>query len=148
MIVTLVFKADVDAQGGAYATGVLVLISSAAFAVTLSARAAKQRGLTIMFAAITLVFLYTTIANVIERPDGIRIAGIFILGIITISLISRTFRTFELRISSVKFDAAAQKIIDQLALGDYSGTKRLFATAIRFLCKSMIGKAGSWSSRR
>jgi hypothetical protein len=118
VIVTLVFKADVDAQGGAYATGVLVLISSAAFAVTLSARAAKQRGLTIMFSLITLVFVYTTITNVIERPDGIRIAAIFILGIIVISLISRTFRTFELRISSVKLDAAAQKIIDQLALGE------------------------------
>ena len=115
VVVTIVFKADVDAQGGAYATGVLVLISSAALAVTLSARAAKQRGLSIMFTIITLVFVYTTITNVIERPDGIRIAGIFILGIVVISLISRTFRTFELRVSSVKLDAAAQKIVDTLA---------------------------------
>ena len=115
VVVTIVFKADVDAQGGAYATGVLVLISSAALAVTLSARAAKQRGLSIMFTIITLVFVYTTITNEIERPDGIRIAGIFILGIVVISLISRTFRTFELRVSSVKLDAAAQKIVDTLA---------------------------------
>lgn len=115
VVVTIVFKADVDAQGGAYATGVLVLISSAALAVTLSARAAKQRGLSIMFTIITLVFVYTTITNVIERPDGIRIAGIFILGIVVISLISRTFRTFELRVSSVKLDADAQKIVDTLA---------------------------------
>jgi len=34
--VTIVFEASVDAQGGAYATGVLVLISSAATAVTIS----------------------------------------------------------------------------------------------------------------
>ena len=37
IVVTLVFRADVEAQGGAYATGVLVLMSSAALAVAISA---------------------------------------------------------------------------------------------------------------
>jgi hypothetical protein len=36
VIITLVFSADVESQSGAYATGVLVLILSAAFAATLS----------------------------------------------------------------------------------------------------------------
>jgi hypothetical protein len=51
-LITVVFDADVDAQGGAYATGVLVLITSAATAVTLSARRRRQRGRTIAFAVI------------------------------------------------------------------------------------------------
>ncbi|MFF8391801.1 amino acid transporter, partial [Cellulosimicrobium funkei] len=70
-LVTWIFDADVNAQGGAYATGVLVLISSAAIAVTIAARKARQRNWTIAFAVISAVFLYTTVLNVIERPDGV-----------------------------------------------------------------------------
>lgn len=76
--VSLIFKADVNAQGGAYATGVLVLMSSAAVAVTISALRRKENGWTAAFALISLVFAYTTVVNVIERPDGIKIAGFFI----------------------------------------------------------------------
>ena len=70
-LVTWIFDADVNAQGGAYATGVLVLITSAAVAVTIAARRADQRGWTIAFGTIATVFGYTTIANIIERPDGV-----------------------------------------------------------------------------
>ena len=77
-LVTWIFDADVDAQGGAYATGVLVLISSAAVAVTIAARKAGQRNWTIAFAVISAVFLYTTVVNVIERPDGVKIGACFI----------------------------------------------------------------------
>ncbi len=118
VIVVLIFQADVDAQGGAYATGVLVLISSAAVAVTLSAREKKQKALTWMFGIITLVFMYTTVVNIYERPDGIRIAGVFIFGIVLLSLLSRTFRSLELRATKIELDPMAQKFLDNLARGE------------------------------
>ncbi|WP_232819162.1 amino acid transporter [Homoserinimonas sp. OAct 916] len=107
VVITLVFQADVDAQGGAYATGVLVLITTAAIAVTLSARRAGQQVRAIGFALITLVLLYTTVANIFERPDGLRIGALFILGIMVVSLISRVGRSFELRATSITLDDAA-----------------------------------------
>lgn len=106
-VVTLIFRADVEAQGGAYATGVLVLMSSAAVAVTIAIYQRGSRRTWIGFAVITLVFFYTTIANMIERPDGIRIAAFFIVTIIVTSLISRIFRSTELRVTGIDFDATA-----------------------------------------
>ena len=107
VIITLVFRADVNAQGGAYATGVLVLITSASVAVFLSAMHKKQRAATVGFAVVSAVFAYTTVVNVIERPDGVRIAGLFILGILVVSIVSRVQRSFQLRAISVTLDAVA-----------------------------------------
>ncbi|MGW0648581.1 amino acid transporter [Streptomyces umbrinus] len=114
-LVTWIFDADVDAQGGAYATGVLVLISSAAIAVTIAARKAGQRNWTIGFAVISAVFLYVTVANVIERPDGVKIGACFIAGIILVSLLSRLARAFELRVTSVTMDGMAQRFVRDIA---------------------------------
>ena len=106
-LITWLFDADVDAQGGAYATGVLVLMTSAAVAVTLSARRRQQRRRTVGFGVIAVVFIYTTVANIFERPEGIRIASFFILGIIVISLLSRVRRSFELHATHVRMDTPA-----------------------------------------
>lgn len=111
--VTWVFKANVDAQGGAYATGVLVLMSSAAIAVSLSARRRKSKW-TLAFWLISAVFVYTTVANVIERPDGIKIASFFIFAIIASSFVSRAMRSTEIRIDKIELDDAAQAFIDEL----------------------------------
>jgi hypothetical protein len=115
-VITIVFNADVDAQGGAYATGVLVLITSAAVAVTLSARKKKERKAFVGFAVIAVVFLYTTVVNVIERPDGIRIAAIFIVAILVISAVSRIGRSFEIRASTIEFDDTARTFLTEDAL--------------------------------
>ncbi|MER7537674.1 amino acid transporter [Streptomyces sp. NPDC097704] len=114
-LVTWIFDASVDAQGGAYATGVLVLISSAAIAVTIAARKARQRNWAIGFGAISLVFLYTTVVNVIERPDGVKIGACFIAGIILISLLSRLGRAFELRVTHVELDDMAERFIQDIS---------------------------------
>jgi hypothetical protein len=110
-LVTLIFRASVEAQGGAYATGVLVLMTSAAIAVTLSARHRGQRKLTVGFGIIAAVFVYTTAANMIERPEGIQIAAIFIAAIIVISFISRARRSFELHATRIHFDEKAIEFI-------------------------------------
>jgi hypothetical protein len=112
IIITIAFRADVDAQGGAYATGVLVLITSASVAVFLSAMHKKQRRATIGFAVVSAVFAYTTVVNIIERPEGVRIAGLFILGILIVSLVSRVQRSFQLRAISVTLDATALDFVN------------------------------------
>jgi hypothetical protein len=124
--ITLIFKADVNAQGGAYATGVLVLMSSAAIAVTVSALRRGQRVWGAAGALIALVFAYTTIVNVVERPDGIKIAGFFIALIILVSLLSRLARTTELRVERVEIDDAAQRFLDEASS---QGTLRIITNA-------------------
>lgn len=114
--VTFIFRADVDEQSGAYATGVLVLMSSAAVAVTLSMRR-KGAGSWWAFLFIALVFAYTTIANIFERPEGIKIASFFIAAIIATSLFSRVWRTTELRVNRVELDPEAERIIAEASRG-------------------------------
>jgi hypothetical protein len=114
-LVTWLFDANVDAQGGAYATGVLVLITSAAIAVTIAARRARQRGWTIGFAVISVIFLYTTVVNVIERPDGVKIGACFIAGIVLVSLLSRLARAFELRVTDIALDDMAARFMRDCA---------------------------------
>ncbi|QCU77042.1 amino acid transporter [Citricoccus sp. SGAir0253] len=112
VVVTLAFRAEVDAQGGAYATGVLMLITSAAVAVTLSARTRRQWRSMLGFGAIAAVFVYTTVTNVIERPEGLRVAAVFILGIVVVSFASRARRSFELHATRVHLDATAVEFLD------------------------------------
>lgn len=115
--ITMIFKADVEAQGGAYATGVLVLMSSAAFAVSISSWR-RRESTRWLFVVISIVFAYTTVTNVIERPDGIKIATFFIFGIVLASFISRAMRTTEVRIEKIDLDPVAKAFIEDAAEGE------------------------------
>jgi hypothetical protein len=115
--ITILFEASVDAQAGAYATGVLAMMTSAAVAVTLATgRAGSKRG-AFAFGLVTFVFVYALVANVIQRPDGIMIASFFIIAIIVTSLVSRVWRTTELRTERIEIDEEAQRFIDEGASG-------------------------------
>ncbi|MGC2398873.1 MAG: amino acid permease [Acidobacteriaceae bacterium] len=109
-MVTLLFHASVDAQAGAYATGVLVLITSAAFAVTIAARSWLARA---ALGVVSLIFIYTTLVNIYERPEGLKISCFFICAMVFMSLVSRAFRSTELRITGIHLDAQAEALIGE-----------------------------------
>jgi hypothetical protein len=115
-IVTILFKADVDAQAGAYATGVLALMTSAAIAVTLSARRRKER-IQWVFMIVSVVFLYTLVTNIFEQPEGIKISLVFIGAIVISSLVSRIWRSTELRVERIELDDTAREFIRRAAKG-------------------------------
>ncbi|MBL8203051.1 MAG: hypothetical protein JNM09_02395 [Blastocatellia bacterium] len=112
VIVTIIFKANVEAQGGAYATGVLALMLSAAVAVALALRRKSEipgaesepnKLLSNYFWVVAAVFAFTFVDNVIERHDGIIISGVFILVVVVISALSRYQRATELRVAQFHF---------------------------------------------
>ncbi|XVQ06381.1 amino acid transporter [Spirillospora sp. CA-255316] len=108
-LITLLFAAEVESQGGAYATGVLALILSAAVAVTLAAWKRGGRGPMIGFGVVSLILAYAFVANIIERPDGLVISLLFCLAIVATSLISRATRSTELRATSVTVNDTARE---------------------------------------
>ena len=116
--ITLVFRADVNAQAGAYATGILAMMVSGAVAVTISAVRRRQRNAVIGFTVLTLVLLYALGDNIVEKPDGIAISAIFIAAIIVVSLVSRVTRTTELRADRIEFDDAARRFLAESVAND------------------------------
>jgi hypothetical protein len=112
ILVTVIFGANVDAQAGAYATGVLAFMTSSAVAVAITYRGKRSFW---MYAAMAAIFVYTTGANIWERPEGLKIATIFVLAIVSASLLSRAVRSTELRIDLVELDPVAARFIDENA---------------------------------
>ena len=115
VMVTIAFEADVDAQAGAYATGVLAMMTSAAFAVSLVSWRRGSKGRTFAFGLVTLVFVYALVATEVQRPDGIVISLFFIGAIVATSLISRVTRSTEVRHERIEIDETAQRFIEAAA---------------------------------
>ena len=116
-VVTLLFRARVDPQAGAYATGVLALMTSAAVAVTLTEWRRGHRRVAAFFGLVSAVFVYTITVTILDRPEGLVIALVFVLMILTISLVSRVTRSTELRVQHVTFDDAAEELLEHASRG-------------------------------
>ncbi|MGK5683902.1 amino acid transporter [Actinoplanes sp. URMC 104] len=125
VLLTIAFGADVDAQAGAYATGILAMMVSGAVAVTVWAVRHRRRLPSAGFGLLAAVLAYALVENIHEKPDGIAISGLFIAGIIVVSLISRVSRTTELRVDSIEFDEAARRFVTESIA--YDGELNLIA---------------------
>jgi hypothetical protein len=60
----------------------------------------------------SLIFIYTTLVNIVERPEGIKIASFFIIAMVVSSLISRALRSTELRIQGIQLDDRAVELLE------------------------------------
>ena len=113
LAVTWAFEASVKAQGDAYGTGVLALMSSAALAVAIQKwRERKQKW---RYTLMAVVFGYTTATVIAKAPVGLGISLFFIAGIVATSVMSRARRSTELRIKSVSLSPKAAEFVDALA---------------------------------
>jgi hypothetical protein len=115
-VVTLAYEANVDAQGGAYATGVLALITSACVAAVIDVFRTRTgrwyARLSWPFAVITAVFVYTFVVNEVEKQfKGLVIASVFILAILVTSFWSRFARSRELRFTGFQFADPSSRLL-------------------------------------
>ncbi|MGL6076918.1 MAG: amino acid transporter [Fimbriiglobus sp.] len=117
LFVTYLFNADVTAQGDAYATGVLVLMTSAAVATVIEKWRTKSGSfggrLSIPFLLIAIVFCYTTLAIIFAKriPTGLLISMCFIGTIMATSFVSRIMRSRELRFAGFKLKNPTSKFL-------------------------------------
>ena len=117
--ITLIFEADVEAQGGAYATGVLVLMTSAAIAVTISAWYQKP-GVEVDLSGDLDRFSPTRRSRTSSSgPTASRSLRSSSLGIVIASFVSRAMRTTEIRIEKIELDDMAQSsFLKEMAEGE------------------------------
>lgn len=115
ILLTIIFHANVNAQAGAYATGILAMMVSASAAVSIAAfrhRSPHRHNLAgAAFTTLTLVLVYALGANILAKPEGLAISLLFIAAIVSISLVSRLTRTTELRADRIEFDDTARRFI-------------------------------------
>jgi hypothetical protein len=129
-VVTLAFKANVQDQRAAYATGVLVLLTSAGVVTVLDKKHVHApagwfgrllaRLDVSYFSLIAALFVLTTIGVVCQSLSGLAIAFCFILTILAMSVVSRAFRADEARTQGFRFKDEQSKFLwDSLRLADF-----------------------------
>jgi len=108
LALTILFRASVLAQRGAYATSVLVLISSAAIAAAFD-RWQKSSGPWFRrtpwaFVSLCTFFSISAVAAMCASPDGLVIAFCFVFALLASSIVSRVLRSMELRFEGFEFN--------------------------------------------
>jgi hypothetical protein len=129
LLVTVWFKASVDAQRGAYATAVLVLIAAAAIATLYDKRKIhdhhpRQPVLFWLgwsyYAAIAIIFVLVMLGTAAQSRSGLAIALCFIVSILAMSVLSRALRADEMRTIGFDFINEESKFLwDSLCLADF-----------------------------
>ena len=108
LVVTILFQASVSAQQWAYASSVLVLLTSAALAAVLDL-ATRLRGswlrwpALLPFALISGFFLFMAGLTVFINSSGLAIALAFIVLVLATGFVSRWLRSTELRFEGFTF---------------------------------------------
>src|SRR3712207_7556293 len=67
----------------------------------------------------TVVFVYALLANEVQRPDGIIISSFFIAAMIFTSLVSRVYRSLELRQERIEVDERSEEHTSELQSRQY-----------------------------
>ncbi len=107
LTITVLFRASVLAQRGAYAASVLVLMSSAAVAAAIDLRQRRSgtwlRRTPWAFAFISLLFSVSALSAIVRTPDGLVIALCFVVALLVSSTFARVLRSTELRFEGFEF---------------------------------------------
>jgi hypothetical protein len=125
--VTVVYKADVDAQRGAYLTGVLALFTAAGFTGFADVLHRRDGGrwwrlvvLGPLFLGAFVAFAASFCTIVWTKPDGLVLALFFVILLLGTSMITRFFRSTELRVEGFTFaDDGSKALWDELVRNDY-----------------------------
>jgi hypothetical protein len=124
LAVTLYFRAEVGDQRGAYATGVLAVLSCASVVTALARKRARPGRSPLRwpwgFGLIAFVFVAAALAVMLQSPSGLLISGAFIVTIVVSSVLSRAARANEMRTIGFDFvDDRSKFLWDSLVLADF-----------------------------
>lgn len=120
LVVVIWFRASVEAQRGAYVTSVLALMVGAAFASRADCTHRQMRFRRFWFTLASILLGFILLLTILENAAGLVIAIPFVLAIVVTSLLSRWFRSTELRFEGLEFaDPESERIWEELRLLDF-----------------------------